>query len=778
MTELRAPRQSRRAGRARSRVDRLPSGLRVLLPGLLAAGLGVGAAFGQSALVAGIDFLLPDARRLSSYNRPGTLTVLDANGAVLFKDGPATRERLPSGKMPKLIEKAFVAAEDRRFYQHGGVDTVGILRAMVRNLKERAVEEGASTITQQLARTVYLDQDRTLWRKIKEAALASKIERQLSKQQILEQYLNFVYLGSSAYGVADAAWVYFSKTPEQLTLAEAAMIAGLPPAPSVYSPLINPDLALKRRAIVLRRMREAGFIDDAQLDRAQAAPLALKPAEPKYYANPAPWFISWMEQQLPKVLSKEELEVGGLTIRTGLNKAWQERAQSVVNQVAGGGGLQGALVSMEPGTGLVRAMVGGTDWQKSQFNRATQAVRSPGSTFKLFAYTAAIQYGMRPEDSVTSRERCYRDGYKRFCIPGAGSSMSMLSALTNSINPAAVGLAEKVGYPRVIGVARQLGITGEIGEYPAMVLGSNEKTMLEMVAAYAAINNRGVYVEPTPFDEIYGPDGELLWSRRVDAKPPRRAVPSDVADTVMWMLQNVVNAGTGRPASLPDRAAAGKTGTAEGARDLWFIGSIPQLTTAIWFGYDENWKTGSSSATAAATWYSYMLGLLKDIPVQKFPPRPELTGSFIPYVPPKSPKNGTAPPTEVGPSGRSWETTVDDPDRSRSRWADGTDDRDPTDRDPSLQEGRWTPPEPEKERPRWQAPVEPRQWETPGRSAEPAPAAAPPQAAPAPAAAPSPAEAAPPGPPSPPPPLPPSAAGPAPSLPVAPPPPVPAPTPR
>jgi penicillin-binding protein 1A len=315
----------------------------------------VGAAFGQSALVAGIDFLLPDARRLSSYNRPGTLTVLDANGAVLFKDGPATRERMPSGKMPKLIEKAFVAAEDRRFYQHGGVDSVGILRAMVRNLKERAVEEGASTITQQLARTVYLDQDRTLWRKIKEAALASKIERQLSKQQILEQYLNFVYLGSSAYGVADAAWVYFSKTPEQLTLAEAALIAGLPPAPSVYSPLINPDLALKRRAIVLRRMREAGFIDAAQLDRAQAAPLALKPAEPKYYTNPAPWFISWMEQQLPKVLSKEELEVGGLTIRTGLNKAWQERAQFVVNQVAGGGGLQGALVSMEPGTGLVRA---------------------------------------------------------------------------------------------------------------------------------------------------------------------------------------------------------------------------------------------------------------------------------------------------------------------------------------------------------------------------------------------------------------------------------------
>jgi len=284
-----------------------------------------------------------------------------------------------------------------------------------------------------------------------------------------------------------------------------------------------------------------------------------------------------------------------------------------------------------------------------------------------------------------------------------------------------------------------------------------------------------VYVQPTPFDEIYGPDGELLWSRRVDAKPPRRAVPSDVADTVMWMLQNVVNAGTGRPASLPDRPAAGKTGTAEGARDLWFIGSIPQLTTAIWFGYDENWRTGSSSATAAAAWYSYMLGLLKEIPVQSFPPRPVLTGSFIPYVPPKTPRSAKPPPTEVAPSGRSWETTVEDPDQGRSRWADRTEEKDPT-----RQEGRWTPPEPEKERPRWAPPVQPRQWESPRRAAEPAADPAPPQAAPAPApaAAPSPAAAPAPAAVNPPPPLPPMPATPAPGLPVAPPPPVAAPAPR
>jgi penicillin-binding protein 1A len=296
--------------------------------------------------------------------------------------------------------------------------------------------------------------------------------------------------------------------------------------------------------------------------------------------------------------------------------------------------------------------------------------------------------------------------------------------------------------------------------------------MLEMVAAYAAINNRGVYVEPTPCDEIYGPDGELLWSRRVDAKPPRRAVPSDVADTVMWMLQNVVNAGTGRPASLPDRPAAGKTGTAEGARDLWFIGSIPQLTTAVWFGYDQNWRTGSSSATAAAAWYSYMLGLLKDIPVQKFPPRPVLTGSFIPYVPPKTPPSRKAPPSDESPSPRSWETTVEDPDQGR--WADRTGEAERT-----RQESRWTPPEPEKDRPRWAPPVEPRPWERPRRSAEPAPEPAPPQGAPAAPAAPQPAAAPAPAPFSPPAAPAPSAPVPAPpSLPVAPPPPLPSPAPR
>ncbi|NDC35593.1 MAG: PBP1A family penicillin-binding protein, partial [Synechococcaceae bacterium WB9_2_112] len=653
--------------------------------------VGAGLALGQTALVSGVDALLPDARRIGSFNRPGTLTILSADGEVIQKIGPATREKLTPESLPTLVEQAFIAAEDRRFYRHSGIDPVGIGRAVVRNLTQGSVEEGASTITQQLARTVFLSQDVTLIRKLKEAALAGKLERQLSKRQILTEYLNVVYLGSSAYGVADAAWIYFSKTPSQLTLPEAALIAGLPPAPSVYSPLVNPELALQRRSIVLARMEEAGFIDASQRAEAEATPLALKPAEPKYWESQAPWFSSWVQQELPKVLTKEQLEVGGLTVRSTLNLTWQQQAQTSINRFATGQ-MEGALVAMEPGTGVVRSMVGGKDFNKSQFNRAAQALRSPGSTFKLFVYLSALKAGMLPERTVVDSPRCFA-GY---CPRNFGGRylgrVSLAVALQNSLNTVAVSLLKELGFDRVIETARSLGITREVGKFYPMAIGAYEQTLLDMTAAYAAITNRGIYVRPTPFEDILGPDGQLLWSRRADGDRGRRAVASDIADAMLWMLQQVVKGGTGGGAALADRPVAGKTGTSEGGRDLWFIGSIPQLTTAIWFGYDENWKTGSSSATAAAAWYSYMIGILKDIPVQTFPPRPVLTGSFIPYVPPKTPGSRQAPPPDAPPNGRSWETTVDDPDRGRSRWAERTEENERTRR-----ESRWTPPEPEKQ---------------------------------------------------------------------------------
>ncbi|QNI49216.1 transglycosylase domain-containing protein [Synechococcus sp. A15-60] len=600
-----------------------------LLIGGSAVVIGSGVALAQAAVVRAVDATLPDARAVSRFSRPGTITLLASNGAVIQKLGPATREKIEPGQMPLLVKQAFIAAEDRRFYDHNGVDLWGIGRALVRNVRQGAVREGASTITQQLARTVFLSQDRTLTRKLKEAALAFKLERQLSKEQILEQYLNYVYLGSSAYGLSDAAWVYFSKTPDQLNLQEAALIAGLPPAPSVYSPLVNPELALERRGIVLDRMQQAGFITKDERDQAKNSPLDLKPAIPKYFNSAAPFFTSWVAQQLPQLLTPEQLEVGGLKIRTSLNLDWQKKAQEVVRQYAPFN-TEGAIVSIEPGTGLVRVMVGGKSFSSSQFNRATQALRSPGSTFKLFPYAAAIAAGVKPDDTFMDAPRCW-SGY---CPKNFGNKyfgkISLAEALKNSLNTVAVQLQDKVGFDAIIATANQLGIGNQrpLGKYYPMAIGAYEQTVLDMTTAYAAVANRGVYIKPMALEEIRGPEGNVLWSRRVDGEKGRRAIDSDVADAMNWMLQRVVTGGTGVAARLDDRPVAGKTGTSEGARDLWFIGSIPQLTTAVWFGYDNNAETKSTSGEAAWAWKQFMNEVKGSYAIQNFPPKPVLTRSF------------------------------------------------------------------------------------------------------------------------------------------------------
>ncbi|MCB4428382.1 PBP1A family penicillin-binding protein [Synechococcus sp. MU1643] len=602
-----------------------------------AAAVGVGAALGMRALTELVDATLPDARVIASFNRPGTITLLSTNGKVIQKLGPATREKVKPGAMPPTVAEAFIAAEDRRFYQHDGVDGWGIARAIVTNVRQGSVREGASTITQQLARTVFLSQDRTITRKLKEAALAMKLERQLSKQQILEQYLNYVYLGSGAYGIADAAWIYFSKTPEQLTVPEAAMIAGLPPAPSIYSPLVNPDLAKEQRSIVLDRMAQAGFISTSEADRVRNSPLDLKPATPKYFNSSAPYFTTWIAQELPKFLTPEQLEVGGVKVRTSLNLDWQKKAQQVIRANAPFD-TEGAMVSIDPGNGLVRVMVGGKDFSKSQFNRTILALRSPGSTFKLFPYAAAIDRGMKPETKVFDAKRCW-NGYcpKNFGDKYYGN-ISLADALKNSLNTVAVQLQDIVGFEAVIDIANNFNIGTErpLGKYYPMAIGAYEQTILDMTAAYAGMTNRGVFFTPSPIEEIRGPKNELIWSRRLSDNRGKRAIDSDVADTMNWMLQRVVTGGTGIAAKLDDRQVAGKTGTSENTRDLWFIGSIPQLTTGVWFGYDDDRATKSTSGEAAWAWKQFMLQIKDEIPVRAFPDKPKTKRKVRLAVDPKT----------------------------------------------------------------------------------------------------------------------------------------------
>jgi penicillin-binding protein 1A len=310
---------------------------------------------------------------------------------------------------------------------------------------------------------------------------------------------------------------------------------------------------------------------------------------------------------------------------------------------------------MEPGTGLVRAMVGGKDWEKTQFNRANQALRSPGSTFKLFVYLTALKKGMKPEDMVVDSARCFG----KYCPKNFGNRymgrVNLATALQNSLNVVAVSLLQQIGYDPVIATAKSLGIHRELGRYLSMAIGANEQTVLDMTAAYAALTNRGVYIQPTPFEEIYGPEGELLWSRRANGLRGQRAVSSDIADAMVWMLQRVVQGGTGGGAALADRPVAGKTGTSEGGRDLWFIGSIPQLTTAVWLGYDNNRETGTTSVLATYAWRSFMAPITKGMPVKQFPPKPVLTGTFKPLRTPKNTSRDTTPEDNAAPrESRRW----------------------------------------------------------------------------------------------------------------------------
>ena len=582
--------------------------------------LGSATAISEIFLGRAIDHLLPDASMVSNFRRPGTVVFLSTNQKVIQKLGPATREKINLRMMPTLIKTAFVAAEDRRFFEHKGVDLWGIGRAMIANFRSKKITEGGSTITQQLARIVFLNQDKSFTRKLKEAALAYKLERQLSKDQILERYLNNVYLGSGAYGIADAAWVYFSKTPERLKIEELALIAGLAPAPSLFSPLVNPELAIQRRSIVLKRMLKQGFISKENFSKAFQSPLHLKPAQPKYINSSAPFFTSWVNQQLPLLITADQIEMGGLKILTSLNLTWQSNAQRIIKQQTPKE-LEGAIVSIQPSSGLIRVLVGGKNFEATQFNRATQALRSPGSTFKIFPYAAAITEGFKPQDEFIDSQRCW-DNYcpKNFDNKYLGK-VTLSDSFEKSLNTIAIDLLDKVGFEKVISTANKLGVgnINPLGKYYPLAIGAYEQTVLDMTSAYAGIANRGIYIKPSGVEEIRGPKGRILWSHTTHHPKGSQAIKKGVADTMNWMLQEVVNNGTGRVALIKSRPVAGKTGTSEGGRDLWFIGSIPQLTTGVWLGYDNNKETRRGSGEAAWIWKQFMLKIEGDFEILEFP---------------------------------------------------------------------------------------------------------------------------------------------------------------
>ncbi|MEM1168304.1 MAG: penicillin-binding protein 1A [Cyanobacteria bacterium P01_H01_bin.35] len=567
---------------------------------------------------------LPEIADISSYSRDGTLTIKAADGKIIQQTGPATREKIKLEDIPTALVQAFIAIEDRRFYEHRGVDYRGIIRAFTYNLIARDVIQGGSTITQQLARMVFLDMEQTIWRKLREAMLAWKMEKELSKEEILELYLNIVYLGSGAYGVTDAAWVYFSKPVSGLTLAEMATLAGLPPAPSQYSPLVNPEAAKRRRNLVLAEMQKAGLISDERAKIAIAKPMEVQPSAPKRLIVEAPYFGNYIQKELPKYVSPEVLARGGLTVETTLDRSWQQIGEKVIQEAVDIDGArqrfdQAALVAIDSTTGEVKALVGGRDFAESEFNRAIQAQRQPGSTFKSFVYAAAVAAGFPPTDGYRDLPLTV-DGYKpkNYGKKYAGWR-SMIDSLAYSVNVVAVQVLMDVGFEPVIQLAKDMGIKSEVKATYSMALGTWEVNLLELTNAYATFAAQGKYIPAHGIKKIINQNGEVIYD--VNFKP-KQVLDKDTAAIVTWMLENVVKYGSGANAYLYDRPVAGKTGTTEDARDLWFIGYIPQVATGIWLGNDDNKPTWGKSSTAAYNWQLFMKEVVEDMPVKDFPKKP------------------------------------------------------------------------------------------------------------------------------------------------------------
>ena len=595
--------------------------------------------------------------RVMKYVRSGAVTIKASDGHIIHQSGPVTQEQLKFAQIPPRLSQAFVAIEDRRFREHDGVDYQGIVRAVSSNIQSGQVVEGGSTITQQLARIIFLNQERTYWRKLRESRLAQKIEENATKNEILERYLNLVYLGSGAYGVADAAWVYFSKPVHQLTLAEMATIAGLAPAPTEYSPLVNKDAAKRRRNLVLQQMAESGFITPAEAKESIASPLEVKPSPHKATVQEASYFVDYIKTELPKYVTPETLANGGLIIETTLNRPWQQAAEKVVQETVAEDGQsdgfsQAAMVAIDPRNGEVKAMVGGNDYQKQKFNRATQAMRQPGSTFKGLLYTTAIAAGLSPYKSYVDAELTI-DDYKPKNYGGKfRGSVSMKDALTSSLNIVAIKVLLDVGWNPVITLSKKMGIQSELKSTYSLALGSSEVNLLELTSAYGTLANKGVHQSSHGIRRITDQTGKIIY----DAPGrPIQAIDKDTAAIMTWMLQGVVDSGTGNAASLADRPVAGKTGTSDESRDLWFIGYIPQMVTGVWLGNDNNEPTWGMSSAAARAWGLFMTTAVKDLPSQPFPELPSLEREATIQVEPIRPAkiNMAASSGEAASEGRS-----------------------------------------------------------------------------------------------------------------------------
>lgn len=552
--------------------------------------------------------------------------VFDSHGR-LITTLHSDQNRLPIdiNKVPQNLQNAFIAAEDNRFYEHIGIDPIGIFRAIFANLTNRGIAQGGSTITQQLAKNAFLSQEQTLKRKIQEAMLALEIEHKYSKKEILEMYMNQIYFGQGAYGIQTAAKTYFNKDVNELTLTQCAMLAGLPKSPNYYSPFNNLNEAKKRKNVVLDQMVKYGYVSAAEAEDAKNQDLGLSKSHQSKEADEYASFIDYVSQQVAKKYGDDALYKEGLKIYTTMDVDKQHAAvramRNLPNNYTDENGLtqpQAAIVSIDPKTGHILAMVGGRG--QDSFNRASMAVRQPGSAFKPFVYLTALQHDMTPDTTMNDQPVTYGSWSPKNAGGSYSGTMALSDALAHSVNTIAVQLADKVGTKNIIANAKKMGITtlDAKDDNLAMALGGLTKgvTPLEMASAYGTFANKGVHVKPTAIVKILDRNGNVLEDASTLEKEETktRVMSEREAYEMTTMLEGVIDHGTGTAAAI-GRPAAGKTGTTDDNKDAWFVGYTPDIVTAVWIGDD----TGSHSlgeiyggTIPAEIWKDYMSSATSD----------------------------------------------------------------------------------------------------------------------------------------------------------------------
>jgi len=586
---------------------------------------------------------LPSIETLKNY-KPSIVTRFYSEGGEVIGDFfVEKREVVSLDRIPDHLIHAFVAGEDARFFQHRGLDYVAILRALFRNVFSGEILQGGSTITQQVVKSLLLSPEKSLTRKIREAILAFKIEKYLSKEEILFLYLNQIYLGYGAYGVAAAAENYFGKPVDELNVAESALLAGLPQAPSKYSPLNNPDQARTRQQYVLHRMVEEGFISNGQLGEALQTPINIRTRQDSFI-DQVPYFVEHVRKYIEDKYGREALYKEGLQVYTTIDLNFQRMAEEAVetglkeiekrqkyDPEAIPLSLEGSLLCFDLASGYVKAMVGGRDFRKSQFNRATQARRQTGSAFKPIVYASALDKGYTPVSLIVDAPSIYEWGDERWKPKNFGERFSgpitLRSALTHSVNVVTVKIAQDVGLNYLIDYAKKLGISSPLQHDLSMALGSSSLSLLELTKAYAVFANQGRIFKPIFIKKILDRDGNLI-----EENPPLfypKESPEDeqiltpqTAYLMTSLLEGVVQNGTGWRAKALKRPVAAKTGTTDEFIDAWFIGYTPQFITGVWVGFDDETPLGDNetgSRAASPIWVNFMSKVLNDKPFQDFP---------------------------------------------------------------------------------------------------------------------------------------------------------------